>query len=478
MQTIETAANKDRAFWAHMRQNISLFNRGDYKHDSRLKDAVNRELADILDSRIITYPPTMLKLGIDGYMTLQQRKAALGVSTDRPMYSENEHRLLKLLKQKAENGRKANWQWRIAEEAEEKQRLGWYPFFITLTVDPNHARFGADHPRHRKGVTDPESLWKDGREFRLFIRCLVNVVCEQLGHPPAHKKTANFGYRPESDYVTYAAVIEHGKSREHHHCHMLVWMREIPSKWKQCPNRQVVNPEKRIFNDCPSMRYAWKWSLPGLSKFNYYRTIGDVWSSKHAFRTPVKSETGQPIRIAPAKAAGRYITKYIQKDHKEWHHRVKATRNLGMKKLKQTISQLDPAVIGQLTHRPKTSNLLHSLSLIHSAPLGLVRLIAKQQHYLNLYKLNSLDLKKHLKPSSDAFMQMLRSARAGHRPDRMHSLAFFDWVNQFLPEESEYCEERLVEAHRKLSREFPRNTYKVEKHITIGGNNIGSALSV
>ena len=459
-----------------MRQNMSLLNRSDYKHDSRLKDAVNAELADILDSRIIVYPPSLKKLGLDYYLTLTQRKQMLGVSTDRPMYGENEHRLLKLLKEKAENGRKANWQWRITEEAEEKQRIGWFPFFVTLTVDPNHARFGERHPKHRKGVVDPETLWKNGREFRLFIRELVKIVCRELGHPPAHKKTADFDYRPEADYVTYAAVIEHGKSREHHHCHMLVWMREIPSQWKKCPNRHINNPKKRINNDCVPMRRLWNWSLPGLSKFNYYRTIGDVWKN-HGFATPVQSD-GQPIRIAPARAAGRYITKYIQKDHKEWHHRVKATRNLGLKRLKKTISQLHPAVVGQLTHRPNNSRLLHFLSLIHSAPLGLVRLEAKRIDYLNRYKSNSLDLRTQLKPSADSFTKMLRSARAGARPDRMHSLAFFDWVNQFLPEETGYCEERLVAAHRQLSHEFPRNSYKIDKHITIGGNDIGFALSV
>ena len=474
-KTIESEARFDQKFWAHQRQNIGLLNRTARLDRDLLIDAVKSELADILDSGIISYPPTLLRLGTDWYSTLDQRKLALGVTETRREVCAADQKFLDHMKQKAENGRKQNWQWRISEEASEKQKLGWYPFFITLTVDPSNVRFDESHPEHRPGVTDPESLWKNGREFRLFIRSLVNIVCEELGHPPAHKKTKTFDYRPESDYVTYAAVIEHGKSREHHHAHMLVWMREIPSSWKVCPNLNIRNPHARTFNECKEMRTLWKWSLPYRSKFNYYRTIGDVWKNL-GFVTPLKEVPGksenQPMKIAPAFVAGRYITKYMQKDLKEWHHRMKCTRNLGMNRLKQKLKQLDPETIEQLTWRPKSSSTLHLASLTHSAPLALVRSQAKQLHYLNRYKSNSMDLEEHLKPISGAFTKMLKSVRAGARPDRMHSLAFFDWVSQFLPEEKGYSEETLIEAHKQLSEDFPRNVIQTQS-VTLPGAQIG-----
>ena len=461
-KSLESAARLDAKFWAHQRQNVALLYRGKAKQSTI--DAVKSELSDILDQRIIIYPPTLLGLGIDWYSTFEQRKEVLNVSTNKPTYTDKEKKFLQTMQTKAEHCRKANWQWRISEEAEQKQKLGWYPFFITLTVNPQW--------------TEPEKFWREGREFRKFIRRMCKVVTSELGEPPAHKKTKDYGYRPESDYITYAAVIEHGASREHHHCHMLVWMREIPDGWKQCPNRFVANKDNRTFNECCSMRRLWKWSLPGLSKFNYYRTLGDVWKTKHNFATPVDPETRKPLNIAPVFVAGRYITKYLQKDHKEWHHRMKCTRNLGMKRLMKVVKSLDPAIVKALTWRPQKASQLHSLSLIHSAPLGLVRLLAKQRHYLNRYISNPLDLKEQLKNNSMSFPAMLRSVRLGARPDRMHSLDFFDWVSQHLQEEKEFCEQKLVRAHSKLSKHFPRVKTRIDKPIIQSGANIGLACSL
>ena len=80
------------------------------------------------------------------------------------------------------------------------------------------------------------------------------------------------------------------------------------------------------------MRTFWKWSSPDLSPALYFRTIGDIWEKAYNFVLPLKD--GRPMKISIPRVAGHYITKYLSKEHKEWHHRMKATRNLGMKTLK------------------------------------------------------------------------------------------------------------------------------------------------
>ena len=435
-------------YWATARQNLALLHRA--KTPESTIDNVRQEYADILESSILNYPPTLKLLGLEPEFSFLEKKAALGIAGMQPEYTDNQRKLLKRLKDSQDETRKANWKWRISQEIEEKQRLGWYPFFVTLTVNPDW--------------TDPERLWKEGREFRKYIRRLSKVVTKELGHPPAHKKP----YRPESDYITYVGVIEHGKSREHHHAHFLIWLREIPSKWKTCPNKYIRNPANRQNRECISMRTYWKWSLPGLSKAYYFRTKGDRW---HALGhcIPIDPKTQKPVYIAGARQSGAYVTKYIQKDHKQWKHRVKATRNLGMKTLKETISKLQIQIVEALSWRPHNYSQHHLANMTHSVPLGLVRLVAKQVHWQKKLEQESLDFQSVMINNSGTFTKMLRSSLRGQRPDRMCSKEFYDWVCQFLPVQRGYCEKRHLVSNQRLGIAFPRQRFKVDP-LTQAGN--------
>ena len=266
---VQAFSNKSEKFWATMRSNLQLLHRSDAVDELAI-DLVREELADILDSGILSYPHTLEQHGIKPDMSFDDRKKALGIASIPLTRNWLESKFLEDMANKADLIRKTNWSWRIGQEALEKQAMKWHPFFITLTVDPMK--------------TDPKKLWTEGREFRKYIRRLVNVVCKELGHPPAHKKP----YRPESDYVTYAGVIEHGKSREHHHGHFIVWLRAVPSEWRICPNRGIRNPANRTKNECLPMRTLWPWSLPGLSKALYFRSVGDVWEQSYNFMLPIK----------------------------------------------------------------------------------------------------------------------------------------------------------------------------------------------
>ena len=448
---------KAEKFWAEMRSTCYLFAKSTWPSNEQAARLIS-ELRDILGKRIIAYPSTLSDFGITADTPYRLKKAFLGLDQvyNNSLTHESDRRFMKFMTEKAGQAAKANWCWRIAEEAEQKQIQGWYPFFVTLTVDPK--------------MTDPEKLWKEGREFRKYIRRLVNIVCELQGHPPAHKKTKEYGYRPESDYVQYAGVIEHGKTQEHHHGHFMIWMKEIPSHWKKCPNVGRL-PSHRTERENKAMRYLWPWAIASQKPALYYRTKGDIWS-KLGHVTPIDKKTGKPIKINSVQAVGNYVTKYMQKGTKVWHHRMKCTRNLGLNRLKTVISKMDSTSVKVLTWRPKKSSHLRSVSLIHSVPQGLIRSIAKRKVFSDLYQSNRMDLKTLMKTNYDHYKRMLKNVRDGARPDRMPSADFYDWVQQFLPEVEEYSEKILIETHKLLSGEFPRQQHRVQP-VVLGGNEIG-----
>ena len=452
-RTTRSLSNKSSKYWARMRTDLLLLSRSDHTNDDIL-DAVKSELSDLLDSGILNYPPTLAQLGLNKHQSLEERKSAFGIVDAQHYRSSQEMDFLKDMVFKAENARKGNWSWRIGNEAAEKHEQGWHPFFVTLTIDPSRY--------------EPKQVWQDGREFRKYIRRLAKVVCKVLGHPPPHKKP----YRPESDYVTYAGVIEHGKSREHHHGHFVIWLRDIPASWKVCPNHGIRDRAKRNRNECLSMRTLWPCSLPGLSPALYFRSVGDVWTTRYNFVLPLDKKTGKSMRISSPRTAGHYITKYLSKEHKEWYHRMKATRNLGIQKLRKVLRAMKYKDVEALTWRPPTSGQNLSLMMTHTVPQGLLRHYAKQQKFFLQYKYRQLDLRDVLQSNRDVFTRMLKSARRGARPERMDSQRFYDWVSGFLPVPIEFSEERMMIAHKKLADHFPPPPPPTNRQ-SIGGNDIG-----
>ena len=463
-------ARKSEDYWAEMRSTISLIDRAE-DYDLETITELETELGHILDSGILNYPQTLLEIGRNGKpgigitpkMPYKIKKQVLGLPIRSMIRSENEEKFLVDMAYKAQTMRKSNWSWRIAEEAEQMQEQGWHPFFVTLTVDPKR--------------TDSETLWREGKAFRKYIRSLVNVVCEEMEHPPAHKKVIRKGkvvwdYRPESDYVKYCGVIEHGKSRQHNHGHFLIWLRRIPASWSHCPNYGINDPAKRTNNECLPMRTHWEWSDIDKSPALYFRTVGDIWSTKYNFVLPMDAKSGKPMKVSVPRVAGAYITKYLNKEHKEWNHRMKATRNLGMTRLKSLIRSMTNPVLEALTWRPPNSNLNHSMTRIHSVPLGLLRSEAKRQHYLLKFRQRQLTLKDLLRTNYGVFNRMLASVKDGARPDRMSSSDFFDWITRLLPAQQGFCKNRMIAAHVAVGKHFKRDDSRT-KPTKIGGNDIG-----
>ena len=445
---VKSHVNRHANFWAKMRTNMALVARS---QPVQVYDMIRFELEDILDQGILNYPQTLTQLGIKPDQTLDERKLTLGCWKPGIKYrTEQEKLFLKDMANKAMSSRKANWSWRVAEEAEDKHKKGWHPFFVTLTVDPKKA--------------DPKYIWTETNEFQKYLRRLANIVCKELGDKPINKPP----YRKMSDYITYCGVIEHGKSREHHHGHFIIWLRSIPAHWRLCPNRGIRNPANRTHNECIPMRHLWTWSAGHLSPAMYFRTQGDIWEKVYNFVLPIDKKTGEHMKVSTARVAGSYITKYMSKDFKEWQHRMKATRNLGMNRIQKIISILPMVQLEALSWRAESSELNHSLMMIHTVPLGLIRRLAKTQIYYLKYKERQLDIRECLTSNSGIFTKMLNSVRAGARPERMLSSEFYDWVSQFHPDQKGYCRYRQIAAHAALGKDFP--IVKRVKHRKLGAN--------
>jgi hypothetical protein len=428
-----TTALKTQRFLSECKTNLHLMRKAGVP--SGVREKALAECADYLARSILIYPPTFRACGLRDAQSLAHRKEALGLFRSDHLDTFETQEFQDMLATAGRQQIRSNWIWRIGQEALEKSLEGWYGFFVTLTVDP-------------KQVADSQTMWAEGREFRKYIRRLARVASRACGQPKAIQNGASC-----ADFVHHVGVIEHGKSRHHHHMHLLIWMRDIPDSWKQCPNRGIRNPQHRTRDWCRPMSTYWPWALPGIGRAKYFRHEGDMWS-KHRFALPYDPKKQRVVRVHCPEKAGLYIAKYMDKDDKVWTHRIKATRNLGLTRLRKILMQMHWSKVEALTWRPEKFSTSTSAMTIHSVPSGLLRLLAKQEHFVRKWAANQLDWTELLQKNYDAFSAMLESVRNGDRPKRMSSMVFYEWVTKHLPEQTGYCEKRYLRACTSLGVNF------------------------
>jgi hypothetical protein len=422
-------------FVSEMRTNLSLMRKSRGCTSAQVVMAEN-EVHSYLAKRVLIYPPSMVLAGLRPNMSYIERKQALDVPDGcRPLEPE-EQKFEKFLQKAAAKARRSAWIWRIGTECEDMRDKGWYPFFVTLTVDPSR-------------VPDSEAMWKDGREFDKYLDRLARVSAKACGQASALKEGVS-----RHQFVRHVGVIEHGKSRHHHHMHLLVWLRGIPERWKVCPNRGISDPRRRTIDFCREMGTFWPHALPGLGKAKFFRHEGDVWS-RLGFCVPVDSKKGKPFNVLPARLAGVYVSKYMDKEDKAWLHRVKATRDLGKGRLRNLLHSLPLKVVEALMWRPRTYPMSCLLTTIHCVPSGLLRSMAKQVVFCRKWASEATDFRKEMQSCTGVYTAMRQSVRDGARPSRMSLKEFYDWVTGHLPVPSGYCEKRLGSSHLQLRVEFP-----------------------
>jgi hypothetical protein len=260
-----TKALANQRFLANVKTTLRLM---EYSKDLTLaqKREARRECATFLAKDNLNYPPSLRALGLNENMDLYERREKLGLHT--LPYTEKDEAVVEFQNLMATSTRKslkANWIWRIGQEAREKAEEGWYGFFCTLTLDPHQLLY--------HGIPSAQFFWEDGTEFRNWLHNLAKISAKACGQPRAIKNGAS-----DRDFVQHVGVIEHGKSGSHHHMHLLVWMRDVPPSWKRDPNKNVRDPKRRVIDFCRPMRSTWPWSLPGIGDMKYFRHEGDQWS--------------------------------------------------------------------------------------------------------------------------------------------------------------------------------------------------------
>lgn len=259
-------ANKASKLAAEWRSTLRIM-----KHSAKITGKeyhrAKRECTLNLAQGNLIYPPSLKALGLYEGMPLPLRKEALGANELAHEPTEAELEFQDMLATQGRKNVKSNWIWRIGQECVEKAQEGWYGFFVTLTVDPSRC-------------PDSRAMWQEGREFRKYMEKLAKVASKACGMPRAIHNGASV-----RDFVHHVGVIEHGKSNQHHHMHLLIWMRDIPASWKQCPNKGIREPRYRINDWCRPMATYWPLSLPGIGRAKYFRHEGDMWS-RHGFVLP------------------------------------------------------------------------------------------------------------------------------------------------------------------------------------------------
>ena len=402
-------------------------------------------------------------------MTTQELKQALQVARFDPDFRDaseasKEHRerlekpFLKMLSSGAAKSRQNDWTFRIGEEMEMAQKDGRYPFMVTLTYD----RTMFPHKDENGDIIyeSASDMWRQGREVQYFLDAVAREVCKEMGHPAFNRKDA---LHPRSYYLQKFAMQEHGHLGLNDHVHLVMWLREIPSSWKQCPNRFVVDPAMRKYRRCKPIESFWKW---GFSQADYFRHINDIWSRKHNFATPIG------LKMRPACEAGGYFIKYISKEDKQWPHRVRATRGLGMARIDAYIRRLRISEAQALTWRPQDYETFFEISKIHCVPMGLVKARAKQQVFYLQMMQGSIDPGIETTRRESVYLKMIAAVRDGDRPDRKSPKWRYNWISRFLRPPPEYCPERQRQAFERLAIYFPPKEKPISPPVSVPGMSI------
>lgn len=348
--------------------------------------------------------------------------------------------------------RKQMWCWRIGQEAEERQKMGWYPFFLTLTLDGNLFPYSK------------RAFWEEKRHLGNFIRSVGETVCKAMGHT-SFRRTDNTKLE---DYVVWQGHLEHGKSGEHHHMHIMLWLREIPDNWKLDPNRGR-QPDKATNRNCPPLAAMWKWSTTGLSKAYYWRTFGDIWKELN-FKWPV-DDKGQSIKAGGVRQAGVYMIKYMTKDDKGWNHRIRGTRGLGMGTINQVINQMPLKHLEQLAIRPPEYEVSFRSESKTTIPLWFLRRLAADELRRRKIATGEFRHSKYFQDSKTHYRQLIERAFEGERLHRLSGDEKYQVFTDVLDETPEhYSIRKYFRAVRYLSRFLPPEVRREGDNQSLGGN--------
>lgn len=447
------AARAHEEYWTRIRSDLALCERSESVSEAYMLSTVGPELERLhdtleYDTPILGllkqfYPPSLRRIGLEPEMSLEKRKAILGLS---PKWVEEDKQIIELQRWLHAGVKKKQaswWNFRAGEAARFYGDLGWFPFFITLTVDPK---------RH-----DPVQLWREDKAWAKYIKTLARVSMTACGVSAKKQR-----YLSNRNYIAYFGQLEHGKSGNHHHAHLLVWFRNIPDSWKMDPNWHL-HGEVATNRRCPPLESFWPYCDPAQRPGIYFWHQDCVWQHM-GHKIPVDEKSGHGLKLLAPEFAGGYLSKYMSKEDKPWWHEAKATHGLGLERLTRHLKQTSTKGLIQLA-RFKEPDLRHLIQTTISVPDGLLRLHAKTEIYCRTYP--KMTLEQLTQAKQKAWPEMARSVKAGLKPHRMRSEAFSLWLQDVLPQETnEYCEEAFFEAFEPFAMTFNKRRFETR---TIGG---------
>lgn len=445
-----TDALAHKRYWASIRTTMALCARservsGDVLH--AIKQSIRQEWESddhsILGLLNIIYRKNHFALaGVSLDMSLEEKKRRLGLDEYQYNPSKEEAELDRWLRIGSKEKQAAWWNFRAGEAARHYSDQGWYPFFITLTVDPK--------------IINPRKLWEQENGWQNYVRKLARISAKSCG-----VRGRELDLISNRDFIAYFANLEHGKSGVHDHVHALVWFRNIPETWKRDPNYHLA-AHAATNRRCPPLESVWQYCDPKQRPAIYYWHAESIWQ-RIGHKIPVDEKTGKGLKLFPPENAGGYLSKYMSKEDKPWFHRVKATHNLGMERVTRNLKSHSNKELLQLCRNLNYDQNL-TLTQMITVPPGLLRYLAKQEMYFRSFR--RMSFKELIDPKPKPFKTMQESVNNGVRPWRLTSMECSQWLLAALPpEEIEYCERTFLTCLRKLGRDFR----KMKKQVnTIG----------
>lgn len=363
------------------------------------------------------------KAGLGPSVEYAARVRALGLGQER-FYDEVQTRTMRHMRDNMRAARASEWQYRLTVAIDDCISNGWFPLFGTYTVDPK---------KLPEGIPTRDDLWRETSAWNDFVYAFKREVAASLGYG---RKPAN--WPPVATWFQYMAVLEHGASTEHPHVHV-VWMcKNIPLLWKRDPNR--------VGSGCTNLDISaasalWPW---GSQKRTQGVFVTGSWF-KDNWRHPVDPNTLEPIKIGTPGAMAGYVSKYMTKGERKWKHRVKATKNLGLFRIRCAMKdKANLRVLLQLARRPTDYGVAMAIQLATSAPLGLLRRLSKEQLSRRLHDSSDLLAEKWIcrlwtKRRRSFFTNLMSAVESGTRI----------WT---LPTEQRYnCYTRMLEASKNTA---------------------------
>ena len=464
------------------RTNVQLMERSDLvsSHDlalakAQFESALSEDWAlsaspksshSYLINRDFIFPTSMDRIGLGPDVKLSLKKQLLNVPEyEAARRSDFSEKLDMRFQRSAEENRVSSLEWRIEQWLNEVTEKGWFPFFVTLTIDPAKAarwyrrRYFGPHLRLGDGRDHAADYWADPANFQRVVHGFERVVRDALKERyPGREKEFSKRNCPGPELVQYVAVVEHGASRVHHHSHMIVALRDVPRSALRDP--QVTGRRDRRSCGVLSAAVA-NAHGHGFVDVQYARYFGDVWSKiGHVWpigHRDLPDELGGgrvPIRIGPPGALANYLSKYLQKDNKEFSHRVRARQGLGVTGLRRELGKLRDSQLASLAMRPRRYETAVNVGSMHGVPLDLVRDEAARLLWFRRWRRGD-DMVDESDAKQSVYTALVRSEDdLSIDPLRASPSEFYSLVTSVTEAPTGYTSDRIRNAHTRLSRRF------------------------